>query len=63
MLDSFAASVHIFNSEDGSYLESYGEYGDGPGFLRVPMDVLVNGSDSAIVTAGDGDRIEILASP
>ena len=58
VLDNFAASVHIFDSADGTYLESYGEYGIEPGFLRVPMDVLVNGSNSAIVTAGHGGRIE-----
>ena len=61
VLDNFAAAVHIFDSADGTYLESYGEYGIESGFLRVPMDVLVNGLNSAIVTAGDGGRIEVFA--
>jgi len=63
VLDNFAASVHIFDSADGTYLESYGEYGIEPGFLRVPVDVLINGSNTAMVTAGDGDRIEVYMVP
>jgi hypothetical protein len=63
VLDNFAASVLMFDLADGAYLGSYGEYGDGPGFLRVPMDVLINGSNTAIVTTGDGDRIEVFSIP
>jgi len=59
VLDNFAASVHIFDSVDGTYLESYGEYGIESGFLRVPMDVLLTAPDTAIVTSGNGDTIEL----
>ncbi|MDH5356808.1 MAG: hypothetical protein OEY09_20375 [Gammaproteobacteria bacterium] len=63
VLDNFGAKVLIFNPADGSFLGSYGEYGLEAGFLRVPMDVLVSDSGTAIVTSGDGDRIEVYAVP
>ena len=63
VLDNFGASVMMFDPADGAFLNAYGEYGDGPGFLRVPMDVMVTGAETAIVTTGDGDRTEVLAIP
>ena len=63
VLDNFAAAVHIFDPADGTYVESLGGYGSTAGLLRVPMDVVVSTSDMAIVTAGDGDRIEIYSVP
>ena len=63
VLDNFAASVLIFNPTDGAFVNSYGSFGTGAGLLRVPMDVLVSTTDMAMVTAGDGDRIEIFANP
>jgi len=61
VLDNFAASVMIFNPADGAFLGSYGAYGDSAGLLRVPMDVKVLVTDMAVVTSGDGDRIELFA--
>ena len=63
VLDSFAAAVVIFDPADGSMLNSYGEYGSAPGQLRVPMDVQVPSSGLAVVTSGDGDRIETFSVP
>ena len=66
VLDNFAASVMMFDPADGTFLGSYGGYGANgtdPGSLRVPMDVLVSQSNTAIVTTGDGDRIEVLTVP
>jgi DNA-binding beta-propeller fold protein YncE len=63
VLYNFAASVTIFNPVDGTLVNSYGSYGAGAGLLLVPMDVLVSTTDTAIVTAGDGDRIEIFTTP
>ena len=66
VLDSFAASVTIFDPADGAFLGSYGGYGTdgtGPGNLRLPMDVLVSATDIAIVTSGDGNRIEVFTNP
>lgn len=61
VLDNFAASVMVFDPSDGALLSAYGEYGDSAGLLRVPMDVKVLANDMAVVTSGDGDRIEIFA--
>lgn len=63
VLDNFAAKVLIFDPGSGEFLGSYGDYGLEDGFLRVPMDVLVSDTDMAIVTSGDGDRIEVYAVP
>jgi DNA-binding beta-propeller fold protein YncE len=62
VLDSFAASVMIFNPADGEFITAYGGYGITAGLLRVPMDVQVSATDLAIVTTGDGDRIEIFTA-
>lgn len=63
VLDNFAAAVMIFNSGDGAYVTAYGGYGLDAGLLRVPMDVAVSSGDMAIVTAGDGSRVEVFAVP
>lgn len=63
VLDNFAASVMMFNPADGTFLGSYGGYGNEAGLLRLPMDVLISETNMAIVTSGDGDRIEVYAVP
>ena len=63
VLDNFAASVVILDPADGTMINAYGEYGTAPGQLRVPMDVQVSATDMAIVTTGDGSRIEFFAVP
>jgi hypothetical protein len=55
--------VIIFNPVDGEHINVYGDYGSTTGLLRVPMDVSVSATDMAIVTAGDGDRVEIFTVP
>ena len=62
VLDNFGAAVLMFDPADGSFLGTYGSYGLEAGTLRVPLDVVVSGADTAIVTAGDGDRIETFAT-
>lgn len=59
VLDNFATSARMFDPADGSFLGSYGEYGEQAGFLRLPMDVLITERNTAIVIAGDGGRIEV----
>lgn len=62
VLDNFAAAVMVFDpANDDEFSGSYGEYGDSAGLLRVPMDVKVLANDMAVVTSGDGDRIEMFA--
>ena len=66
VLDNYAASVAMFDPADETFLGSYGGFGaDGTesGSLRVPMDVLVSETNAAIVTTGDGDRIEVYTVP
>lgn len=63
ILDSFAASVMMFDPADETILGSYGGFGTEPGTLRVPMDVLVSETNTAIVTSGDGRRIEVFTNP
>jgi hypothetical protein len=63
VLDNFSAAVMIFDSADGAYVTNYGGYGLGAGQLRVPMDVAVSSSNMAILTAGDGSRVEVFAVP
>jgi DNA-binding beta-propeller fold protein YncE len=59
VLDKFSAAVVMLDPEDGTFLGTYGQYGEGTGNLSVPQDVVVSGANTAVVTAGDGDRIEI----
>jgi len=63
VLDNFNASVVILNPADGAYITSYGGYGTEAGLLAVPLDVRISESNMAIITAGDGDRIEVFVTP
>jgi len=63
VVDSFAASVLIFNAATGEFLGSYGEEGSGPGFLKLPRDLVITSTGNPVVIAGDGGRIEIFSIP
>jgi DNA-binding beta-propeller fold protein YncE len=63
VLDKGGAAASVFDPADGAYQGSYGTYGTDPGTLTLPMDVLISATNTAIVTAGDGDRIEVFALP
>ena len=58
VLDRFHGVVIVFDSLTDAYIGNYGSFGTGPGQLKLPTDVLSTQPSSAIVTAGDGDRIE-----
>lgn len=58
-LDNFEAVVSILDPTSGDYLGEYGEYGDGPGFLRMPLGLVISDTDQPIVTSGDGSRIVV----
>lgn len=62
-LDLFSAKVYVLDPADGNVFGTYGEGGTGPGLLKLPMDVIVSSNGQAIVTAGDGARIEVLETP
>jgi hypothetical protein len=57
-----ALSVIVLDPTNSDYLTHYGGFGTTSGLLRVPMDVLVMPTDTAIVTPGDGERIEIFTA-
>lgn len=50
--------VMVFDSA-GEYQTSIGEYGSGPGQLRIPMDVIITPDDRILVTNGLNKRIEV----
>lgn len=58
-LDNFEAVVSMLDPATGDYLGEYGEYGEGPGFLRMPLGLVISDMDEPIVTSGDGCRIEV----
>lgn len=58
-LDNFEAVVSILDPLTGDYLGEYGEFGESPGFLRVPFGLVISDTGHSIVTSGDGARIEV----
>lgn len=46
-----------------AFLGQYGEYGDGPGLLRMPMGLVVTDLNLSIVTDGNGSTFEIYQPP
>jgi hypothetical protein len=58
VLDRFGGAVIVFDSLTDAQIGNYGSFGTGPGQLKLPTDVLSTQPGEAIVTAGDGDRIE-----
>jgi hypothetical protein len=62
-LDKLGATVFIFDTASGDFQDFYGGYGTGPGTLTLPTDLLISATDTAIVTAGEGDRIEVFVTP
>ncbi|HSM68098.1 MAG TPA: NHL repeat-containing protein [Xanthomonadales bacterium] len=63
VLDVFDASVAILDPLTGDFLGSYGSWGDGPGLLNTPMDVLMTEWGEANVTDSDSPVIEVYAVP
>jgi hypothetical protein len=64
IVDRLGGTVIVLDpADEGTFIGSYGEYGMGPGFLPVPVDVSILESGTAIVTSGDGGRIELFDIP
>ena len=63
VLDAFDANTVIVDPVSGAYIDVYGDWGDGPGLLKVPMDLLINGWDEAIVSDSDSNELEVFAVP
>jgi DNA-binding beta-propeller fold protein YncE len=62
ILDNFSATVIVHDPADGAYVGTYGQYGQGAGFLTMPMDLVIPNADTSIVTPGAA-RVETLAIP
>ena len=62
VIDGFTASVMVFDAVSGEFLGSYGEEGTGPGFLKLPRDLLITSTDNPVVIAGEGGRIEMFTA-
>jgi DNA-binding beta-propeller fold protein YncE len=63
ILDIFEAKVAIVDPITGDLLGSYGDYGKGPGLLKVPVDLLLTEGNTALVTDGGSDEVEVFAIP
>ncbi|MDH3903998.1 MAG: NHL repeat-containing protein, partial [Xanthomonadales bacterium] len=59
VLDNFEAVVSILDPLTGDYLGEYGQFGEGPGYLRVPYGLVISEMDQPIVTSGDGARVVV----
>ena len=62
-LDSYEAGVNILDPVSGALIDYYGGYGQGPGLLRIPQDILLSGGGEAIVTDDDSNEVEVFAIP
>ena len=58
VLDRFNGAVIVFDAISDDQIGVYGSFGTEPGQLKLPTDVLSTQPSAAIVSAGDGDRIE-----
>ena len=63
VLDVFSAQVLIMDADNGEFLSLYGEYGNGPGLLKTPIDLLITAGNSALVTDRGCDSVEVFAIP
>jgi sugar lactone lactonase YvrE len=63
VVDSFVASVTMFDPETGEFLGYYGEEGTGPSFLKLPRDMVITAAGNPVVIAGEGGRLEMYAPP
>lgn len=63
VLDAFDAKVNILNATTGEFVSSYGGYGEEPGLLKLPRDVIISGTTQSVITSGHSDGIEVLTFP
>jgi len=63
VLDIFEADVAIIDVGTGELVDTYGQYGNGPGQLKNPVDVLLTTDNTALVTDARSDEMEVFAIP
>jgi DNA-binding beta-propeller fold protein YncE len=62
-LDSCMNLVQVLDAQTGEFLGSYGEFGTGPGQLKLPLDLLIAPDQRIIVTSAGNGRLETFAAP
>ena len=63
ILDLYTERVEVIDTSTGRILTTYGAPGEGPGLLRLPADVLVTSSGTALVTDGSLAGLEAFTIP
>ncbi len=61
--DIYLNKIQILNSQSGSFIAAYSEFGTAPGQLNLPMDIEINGLGQIIVANSENGRVEIIYSP
>jgi hypothetical protein len=59
-LDSYQNLVQVLDGETGSFVESYGMFGSGPGELSVPLGIVILGDGRVIVANSENGRLELM---
>jgi DNA-binding beta-propeller fold protein YncE len=59
-LDSYQNLVQVLDGETGSFVESYGTFGSGPGELSVPLGIAILGDGRVMVTNSGNGRLELM---
>ncbi len=59
-VEAVAGEVHVLDRESGATVGVVGGFGTNPGELWLPLDVVVDDTDQALVTSNRTRRVEIL---
>jgi hypothetical protein len=63
VLDSQFSNIQILNPDTGAYITVYGTRGTDPGQLRLPLDMVIDGSAQVVVANYGNKRLEMLSMP
>lgn len=58
-LDCYLNKVQILDPATGSYIDSYGSYGQSSGYLNLPLDILITPAGQVLVANTQNSAIEI----
>ncbi|HEY5762711.1 MAG TPA: NHL repeat-containing protein [Rhodocyclaceae bacterium] len=59
VVDAYQGQVVVVDRSNGAIIGRIGSFGDEPGALRVPADVVIDGNGRLFVSNGDAGRLEI----
>jgi hypothetical protein len=59
-IDCYMNKVQILNSQDGTFIDTYGEFGTSTGQLNLPLDIAINDLGQIAVANYDNERVEII---